>query len=39
VLDRLPRGSGVVSASVNLAHLKRLRQSLPALTHRTLSCG
>jgi len=36
VLDRLPRGSGVVSAGVNLAHLKRLRQSLPALTHRTL---
>lgn len=39
VLDRLPRGSGVVSASVNLAHLKRLRQSLPALGHRTISCA
>jgi nitrilase len=36
VLDRLPRGSGVVTAGVNLAHLRRLRQSLPALTHRTL---
>jgi deaminated glutathione amidase len=36
VLDRLPRGSGVVIAGVNLAHLRRLRQSLPALTHRTL---
>ena len=36
VLDRLPRGSGVVSAGVNLAHLRRLRQSLPALTHRTI---
>lgn len=36
VLDRLPRGSGVVAASVNLEHLRRLRQSLPALTHRTL---
>lgn len=36
VLDRLPRGSGVVIAGVNLAYLKRLRQSLPALTHRTL---
>jgi deaminated glutathione amidase len=37
VLDRLPRGSGVVVASVNLQHLRNLRQSLPALTHRTLS--
>lgn len=36
VLDRLPRGSGVVSGGVNLAHLRRLRQSLPALEHRTL---
>ncbi len=36
VLDRLPRGSGVVVAGVNLAYLHRLRQSLPALTHRTL---
>jgi deaminated glutathione amidase len=32
----LPRGSGVVVAGVNLAYLRRLRQSLPALTHRTL---
>jgi nitrilase len=36
VLDRLPRGSGVVSAGVNLEHLRNLRQSLPALTHRAL---
>lgn len=36
VLDRLPRGSGVVVAGVNLAYLQRLRQSLPALTHRAL---
>jgi len=36
VLDRLGRGSGVVSAGVNLEHLRNLRQSLPALTHRTL---
>jgi nitrilase len=36
VLDRLPRGSGVVVAGVNLAYLRRLRQSLPALSHRTL---
>ena len=36
VLDRLPRGSGVVVAGVNLQHLRNLRQSLPALEHRTL---
>lgn len=36
VLDRLPRGSGVVTGGVNLAHLRRLRQSLPALQHRTI---
>ncbi|HEX9686062.1 MAG TPA: carbon-nitrogen hydrolase family protein [Burkholderiales bacterium] len=36
VLDRLGRGSGVVSAVVNLEHLRNLRESLPALTHRTL---
>ncbi|HEX6003677.1 MAG TPA: carbon-nitrogen hydrolase family protein [Burkholderiales bacterium] len=36
VLDRLARGSGVVSAGVNRAHLKRLRASLPALEHRTI---
>lgn len=36
VLDRLPRGSGVVIGNLNLEHLKRLRQSLPALSHRTL---
>jgi len=36
VLDRLTRGSGVVVAGVNLDHLRRLRQSLPALAHRTL---
>ncbi|HWI13190.1 MAG TPA: carbon-nitrogen hydrolase family protein [Burkholderiales bacterium] len=36
VLDRLHRGSGVVVSGVNLAYLQRLRQSLPALSHRTL---
>ncbi len=36
VLDRLVRGSGVVAAGINLDHLKRLRESLPALAHRTL---
>jgi deaminated glutathione amidase len=37
VLDRLPRGSGVVVAGINSAHLQRLRRSLPALSHRTIS--
>jgi nitrilase len=36
VLDRLHRGSGVVTARIDLRHLKRLRESLPALRHRTL---
>ncbi len=36
VLDRLPRGSGVVVAGVNHAYRTQLRQSLPALEHRIL---
>ncbi len=36
VIDRLPRGSGVVVAGINPEYIQRLRQSLPALTHRTL---
>ena len=36
VLDRLPRGSGVVIAGINPAYQKSLRASLPALNHRTL---
>jgi deaminated glutathione amidase len=37
VLDRLARGSGVVIAGIHLEHLQRLRKSLPALSHRTIS--
>ena len=37
VLNRLPRGAGVVIADVNLSHLQGLRRSLPALSHRILS--
>jgi deaminated glutathione amidase len=37
VLDRLPRGSGVVVAGVNPAYQASLRKSLPALKHRTLT--
>lgn len=36
VLDRLPRGSGVVMAGINPEYVQRLRKSLPALAHRTL---
>ena len=36
VLDRLPRGSGVVVAEVNPLYQASLRASLPALSHRTL---
>jgi nitrilase len=36
VLDRLPRGSGVVIAGVNPNYQEELRGSLPALTHRTI---
>lgn len=36
ILDRLPRGSGVVIANVNRDYQKSLRQSLPALKHRTI---
>lgn len=36
VLDRLPRGSGVVVAEVNPSYQASLRASLPALTHRVL---
>jgi deaminated glutathione amidase len=36
VLDRLPRGSGVVIAGLNPSYLANVRKSLPALSHRTL---
>lgn len=36
ILDRLPRGSGVVIAGINPAYQASLRNSLPALKHRTL---
>lgn len=36
VLDRLPRGSGVVIATMNAGYLQSLRSSLPALQHRTI---
>jgi predicted amidohydrolase len=36
VLDRLPRGSGVVVAGVNPTYQAKIRKSLPALAHRAL---
>ena len=36
VLDRLPRGSGIVIASINRDYQASLRKSLPALKHRTI---
>ncbi len=39
VLDRLPRGSGIVMASINADYQQHLRNSLPALSHRTLDCS
>ena len=36
VLDRLPRGSGLVIANINPEYQQRLRDSLPALQHRSL---
>jgi nitrilase len=39
ILDRLPRGSGVVLAGINADYQKSLRASLPALGHRTLDCA
>ncbi len=36
VIDRLPKGPGVVVADMDLAFLRRMRANLPALEHRTL---
>ena len=36
ILDRLPRGSGVVIATMNPKYQESLRKSLPALKHRTI---
>lgn len=36
ILDRLPRGSGVVIATINPKYQAGLRESLPVLKHRTI---
>lgn len=37
ILDRLPRGSGVVIAAMKPKYQQSLRKSLPALKHRTIT--
>lgn len=37
ILDRLPRGSGVVYANINRQYILSMRQSLPALKHKTIA--
>jgi deaminated glutathione amidase len=38
VLDRLPRGSGVVRADIDRSRLESTRRTFPALDHRRLHC-
>ena len=38
VLDRLPRGSGVVLASLDRERQQAVRRSFPAISHRRLGC-
>lgn len=38
VLDRLPRGSGVVVASLDLERLANIRRTFPSVDHRRLRC-
>ena len=36
ILDRLPEGAGIVVGEIDHDHIRRVRASLPALSHRTL---
>ena len=36
ILDRLPRGSGVITGFLNKGYIESVRKSLPALKHRTI---
>jgi nitrilase len=36
VVARLPRGTGVITAELDLARQRRLRQDFPAVQHRRL---
>ena len=39
VLDRLPRGSGVVCAEVDVERVRTTRRNFPAVEHRRFHCG
>lgn len=39
VVDRLPRGSGVVFGDIDLNRVSEIRRSFPALSHRRFSCS
>ena len=39
VLARLPRGTGVITAELDFARQRRLRQDFPAVDHRRLALG
>jgi len=39
ILDRLPRGSGVVMGELDPERLARIRRSFPVLEHRRLPCN
>ena len=39
VIDRLPRGSGVVIAEIDQGRLKSIRKNFPALSHRRIHCA
>ncbi len=38
ILDRLPHGSGIVVADIDLARLRSTRRSFPTIEHRRLAC-
>jgi len=39
VLDRLPNGSGVISAEIDPVRLAQTRHNFPSISHRKLFCG
>ncbi len=39
IVDRLPRGSGVVIADIDQGRINSIRKNFPALSHRRIHCG
>jgi nitrilase len=39
VLERLPRGGGIICADIDLTYLARIRRNFPALQHRRQEIG